>query len=311
MSKKIVVALGGNALGKNPQEQKEIVKETAKSLVYLIEQNHKLIIVHGNGPQVGMINLAFAEGSKANNAISNMPFPECGSMSQGYIGYHLQQAINNELKLKNINKSVTTIVTQVEVDKNDLAFSNPTKPIGSFYTAEEAKLMMQKNDITMKEDAGRGWRKVIASPLPINIVEKEIINDLVSNNHVLITCGGGGIPVIKKDGLYTGIDAVIDKDFAASLLAKEINADSLIILTAVDQVILNYNTPAAKNISQMTIDEAREYIKQNHFAPGSMLPKVEAAIKFVDQDKSKTAIIANLNKIKDVLEDQSGTKIIK
>ncbi|AHF57328.1 carbamate kinase [Spiroplasma eriocheiris] len=306
---RIVVALGGNALGNSPAEQHEIVKVTAKAMVDIIADGKELVIAHGNGPQVGMINNAFAEASKVNSKIPMMPFPECGAMSQAYIGYHLQNAILNELNSRNIKKNVVTIVTQVEVAANDKAFENPTKPIGSFYTEQEAKDLASKNGFTVKEDAGRGWRRVIASPQPVDIVEKDIIKDLIKQGHVVITVGGGGIPVVKgKDG-YQGVAAVIDKDFASAKLAELVNADQLMILTAVPKVAINYGKPNQTTLDTLTISEAEKYIGENQFAPGSMLPKVQAAMKFAQLDAKKSAVIAELSLAKDALNGKSGTTI--
>ncbi|WP_381415082.1 carbamate kinase [Spiroplasma endosymbiont of Anurida maritima] len=307
---KFVVAIGGNALGNSPNEQKEIVKKTAKNLVDFIIKGNEIIIVHGNGPQVGMINNGFSEAHKVSDKNPIVDFPECGAMSQGYIGYHLQQAIINELNNRKINKSVVSIVTQTVVDKKDNAFNNPTKPIGSFMEETEAKKLAKVNNWDVKEDAGRGWRRVIASPKPIDIVEKEIINMLINNGVITISTGGGGVPVIKKGTLYHGVAAVIDKDFAAAKIATLVNADGLIILTAVDRVLINYQKNNEKAIEKMTISEAKKYISENQFAPGSMLPKVEATIKFVEDNKNKQAYIGSLEMVEKVLNGQSGTKII-
>lgn len=306
---KIVIALGGNALGNNPQEQLQLVKETAKPLVDLIEEGHQLVIAHGNGPQVGMINQAF---DAANHAVNTpeMPFAECGAMSQGYIGYHLQNAIRDELASRNIKKDVATIVTQVVVDQHDPAFKNPTKPIGSFYTLEEAQELERTKGYTMVEDAGRGYRRVIASPKPVDVVEKDVVKTLVDNGVVVITVGGGGIPVIQQENQLVGVDAVIDKDFASAKVAQLVDADYLFILTAVDRVMINYNQPNQKSLESISVEEARQYIKEGHFAPGSMLPKVEAAISFVENNNEKTSVIAALDKAKAALSNQSGTKIV-
>ncbi len=306
---KIVIALGGNALGNNPQEQLQLVKETAKPLVDLIEEGHQLVIAHGNGPQVGMINQAF---DAANHAVNTpeMPFAECGAMSQGYIGYHLQNAIRDELTSRNIKKDVATIVTQVVVDQHDPAFKNPTKPIGSFYTLEEAQQLEREKGYTMVEDSGRGYRRVIASPKPVDVVEKDVVKTLVDNGVVVITVGGGGIPVIQQENQLVGVDAVIDKDFASAKVAQLVDADYLFILTAVDRVMINYNQPNQKSLESISVEEARQYIKEGHFAPGSMLPKVEAAISFVENNNEKTSVIAALDKAKAALSNQSGTKIV-
>lgn len=302
---KVVIALGGNALGNSPQEQKEIVKTTAKYIVPIIKEGYEVILTHGNGPQVGLINLAFEEGKKNNSKVYEMPFSECGAMSQGYIGYHLQNALQNELKAQGINKNVISLITQVEVDEKDSAFENPTKPIGSFYSKEDAEKMPYQ----MKEDAGRGYRRVIASPKPKKILEENTIKNLIDNKFMVITCGGGGIPVINKDGKYVGVDAVIDKDFASSKLADEINSDILLILTAVEQVCINYNTENEKKLSDVTIAQMEEYNKQGHFHAGSMKPKVEASLEFVKAKSGRTAIITSIDKAVEALKGTSGTRI--
>jgi|SRR5690554_2056829 len=306
---KIVIALGGNALGNNPQEQLQLVKETAKPLVDLIEEGHQLVIAHGNGPQVGMINQAFDAAYHSVNT-PEMPFAECGAMSQGYIGYHLQNAIRDELVSRSINKEIVTLVTQVVVDENDAAFTHPTKPIGSFYDEKQAKELEQTKGYTMIEDSGRGYRRVIASPKPVDVVEKEVIKTLMDQGVIVITVGGGGIPVVKKDNQLVGVEAVIDKDFASAKVAQLVDADYLFILTAVDRVMINYNQPDQKSLEEISVAQAREYIKEGHFAPGSMLPKVEAAISFVENNSSKTSVIAALEKAKAALRNESGTKIV-
>lgn len=303
---KVVIALGGNALGDSPQRQKEIVKETAKYIVPIIKEGYEVILTHGNGPQVGLINLAFEEGNKANTKVHQMPFSECGAMSQGYIGYHLQNALQNELNEQNINKKVISLITQVEVDKEDEAFLNPTKPIGSFYSKEDA----QKMNYPMKEDAGRGYRRVIASPKPKKILEEVTIKNLIDNKFIVITCGGGGIPVINEKGKYVGVDAVIDKDFASSKLADEIDSEYLLILTAVEQVAINYNKPNEQKLSNVTVVEIEEYNKQGHFHAGSMKPKVEAGIEFVSKGKNRTAIITSIDKAVEALKGKAGTRIV-
>ncbi len=307
---RIVVALGGNALGNTPSEQLELVKNTAKSIVGLIAKGNEVIITHGNGPQVGMINLAFESAHYSEAKTPEMPFPECGAMSQGYIGYHLQNAVYTELLNQNINKSVTTVVTQVIVDKNDPAFQNPTKPIGAFYSEEEANKIASSKGYVFKEDAGRGYRRVVASPKPIDVVEKEIIKSLVKEGHVVITVGGGGIPVVKEGNSLVGVAAVIDKDFASAKIAEILDADYLFILTAVDKVSLYYNKPNQIDLDILTVDSAKEYIAQNHFAKGSMLPKIEAAMSFAASKKGRSAIIASLEKAKEALDGKSGTKIV-
>ena len=299
---KIVIALGGNALGKTPSEQLSLVRETSKNIVDLVEMGNQVIVSHGNGPQVGMIY---------NNMVSSdMPFAECGAMSQGYIGYHLQQAIQRELATRGIKKDVATIVTQVEVDKNDPGFNDPTKPIGVFYTEEEAKKLEKETGATFKEDAGRGWRRVIASPIPKKIVEIETIEKLIKSDTIVIACGGGGIPVIKEDNQYTGVAAVIDKDRTSALLALNTGADLLVILTAVPQVAINFNKPDQINLSKLTLEEANTFIEKGEFAKGSMLPKVEACMYFVKESGNK-AIITSLDAARDALNGTTGTTICR
>ena len=304
---KIVIALGGNALGDTPSTQKENAKLTAKGIVDIIESGNEVVITHGNGPQVGLINLAFTEGGKINNKVYEMPFSECGSMSQGYIGFHLQNAILNELKARNINKNVASIITQVEVDKIDKAFANPTKPIGSFYSKEEALKM----PYVMKEDASRGYRRVIASPKPIKIVELNMIKQAIDNGNVVIACGGGGIPVINNNGIYEGIDAVIDKDYASSLLASLIDADVFLIVTAIDEVCLNFHQENEIKLHKVTVKEMEKYNEEGHFSPGSMKPKVEAGIDFVKNGKNRKAIITSINQAVQALNGKAGTTISK
>ncbi|SFC92179.1 carbamate kinase [Clostridium uliginosum] len=303
MEKRLVIALGGNALGNSPKEQLMLVKDTAKTIVDLISEGYKVIVTHGNGPQVGMINLAM-ESVK-------MPFPECGAMSQGYIGYHLQQSIKQELKSRNIDKNVVSLVTQVVVDKGDKAFNNPTKPVGSFYKKEEAEKLEKESGFTFKEDAGRGYRRVVPSPNPKEIVELNVIKELLDKDNVVIAVGGGGIPVIETENGYEGVAAVIDKDKSAAKLANDLNAQMLVILTAIDKVCINFNKPNQKEISKMDILEAKKYIKEGQFAPGSMLPKVEACLDFVNSSKESIALITSLSKAKDALKGLTGTIITK
>lgn len=307
--KKLVIALGGNALGNTPYEQLALVTKTAKPIVDLIAAGNQVIIAHGNGPQVGMINLAMSTAAAAKAIKSDMPFPECGAMSQGYIGYHLQNSIQNELKARGIDKSVATVVTQVLVDEQDPAFSLPTKPIGAFYTKEQADAIAAEKGYTMIEDAGRGYRQVVPSPKPIDVVEKNMVNTLIDAGHVVITVGGGGIPVIERDGKLVGVPAVIDKDFASAKLAELVNADALVILTAVDRVAINWGKPDQKTLAVMTCAEAEQYCKEGHFAPGSMLPKVQAAMGFAKTGKE--AIIASLDNAAAALRGESGSKIVK
>ncbi|MFA7106385.1 MAG: carbamate kinase [Candidatus Izemoplasmatales bacterium] len=307
--RKIVVALGGNALGHNPEDQITKVKKAVKPIVELVEQGNEVILAHGNGPQVGMINLSFEISSKNSEKNPDMPFPECGAMSQGYIGYHLQNALLTELKDKGLKQQVATIVTQVEVDKDDEAFKNPTKPIGQFYDLETANIFTKEKGYKMIEDASRGYRRVVASPKPINIVELDIIKTSVKAGHLVITVGGGGIPVIKKDNQFIGVPAVIDKDFASAKLADLLDVDMLVILTAVNKVKINFNTPEEKDLDHITLKEIDELIEKGHFLKGSMLPKIEAAKAFVSGKKHRTAIIASLDEAKEALLGHTGTRI--
>lgn len=307
MKKLYVIALGGNALGNSPSEQLELVKKTAKSIVDLVESGADVVVSHGNGPQVGMINLSFSAGTKYEN-LPLMPFAECGAMSQGYIGYHLQQAISKELYDRKIKKDCATIITQVLVDKKDEAFNNPTKPIGSFYTFEEAQKLKEANGYVMVEDAQRGFRRVVASPIPKKIVEIRPIKKLLKQNTLVIACGGGGIPVILEKGTYRGVDAVIDKDRTSALLASELGADKLIILTTLDKVCINYKKEDEQELDVMNLEEAKKYIKQGEFAPGSMLPKVEAAMEFV-KNTGNEALISSLEHAKEAISGTTGTII--
>lgn len=313
MSKRIVIALGGNALGNNPEEQLELVKNTAKAIVDLIKEGHEIMIGHGNGPQVGMINLAMEYASQEGANTPTMPFPECGAMSQGYIGYHLQQAIGNELKRENIDKCCVTVITQVVVDEHDPAFKNPTKPIGSFYTKEDVEKIEKEKGYTFVEDSGRGYRRVVASPKPVEIVESNVIEKIVATGNIVITVGGGGIPVIKtNNGELKGVPAVIDKDSSSAKLAQDLAADMLIILTAVEKVAINFNKPDQKDLSSMTLKECEKYISEGHFAKGSMLPKVEACKKFVEESpKNAVAIITSLEKAAEAIRGETGTTIRK
>ena len=298
---KIVIALGGNALGKTPQEQHDLIEKTVKHVVDLVEDGNQIVITHGNGPQVGMIYDSMQK--------EKMPFAESGAMSQGYIGYQLQQTLKDELNNRGIEKSVVTVVTQVEVDPKDNAFKNPTKPIGEFLTKEEAMKRAKKDKAVYKEDSGRGYRKVVASPMPKKILELNTIEKLVNDGTIVIACGGGGIPVVmtKKDG-YEGIDAVIDKDRTSALLAKEINSDELLILTAVDQVSLNFNKKNEEKLSKLSVSDARVAIRNEEFGEGSMLPKIEAACYFVSKT-GKKAIISSLEKARDAIDGKNGTLI--
>lgn len=304
---RIVIALGGNALGNTPYEQLKLVTETAKPIVDLIAQGNKVVIAHGNGPQVGMINLGMATAAEAKAIKSDMPFPECGAMSQGYIGYHLQNAIGNELAARGMTKEVATVVTQVLVDENDPAFQNPTKPVGAFYDKETADRIAAEKGYTMVEDAGRGYRQVVPSPKPIDVIEKKTVNTLIESGCVVITVGGGGIPVVRRDGKLYGTPAVIDKDFASAKLAELVHADALVILTAVDRVCINWGKPNQESLSEMSVEEAEKYCGEGHFAPGSMLPKVKAAVSFART--GGTAIIASLENAGAAVRGESGTKV--
>ncbi|MGM0419666.1 MAG: carbamate kinase [Bacillota bacterium] len=306
---RIVIALGGNALGSNPAEQQAAVKHTASSIIDLAENGDEIILAHGNGPQVGMINLAFEVSAASPEGTPEMPFPECGAMSQGYIGYHLQNALREEMKSRGISKNVATVITQVIVDEDDSAFANPSKPIGAFYTEIEAKKLRSEKGYEMVEDAGRGYRRVVPSPKPIDIAEKEIIADLVDNGQMVIACGGGGIPVVEKGHGLQGVPAVIDKDYASEKLAELLAADYLVILTAVEQVAINFGTPEQKNLAKLDLATAEKYCEEGHFAPGSMLPKVKAAMKFAASGKGREALITSLEKAKEGLKGETGTII--
>ena len=309
MGKRIVIALGGNALGNTPYEQLALVTETAKPIVDLIAQGNEVIIAHGNGPQVGMINLGMATAAEAKAIKSDMPFPECGAMSQGYIGYHLQNAIGNELASRGMAKDVATVVTQVLVDEADPAFQHPTKPVGAFYDKETADRIAAEKGYTMVEDAGRGYRQVVPSPKPIDVIEKNTVKALVDNGTVVITVGGGGIPVVRKDGKLYGTPAVIDKDFASAKLAELLDADMLVILTAVEKVAINFGKPDQKGLDDLTPADARKYIEEKQFAPGSMLPKVQAALSFAVSKPGRVALITLLEKAADGISGKTGTRV--
>ena len=307
--KKLVIALGGNALGNTPEEQLELVKETASTIVDLVEEGYDVVVGHGNGPQVGMINLAMEFSANNGGKTPAMPFPECGAMSQGYIGYQLSQAILNDMKRRGIMRSTACVVTQTVVYPEDPAFQNPTKPVGAFLTEEEAMKRAEETGYTYKEDAGRGWRQVVASPKPQRIVEFDAIKDLMDDGYIVISTGGGGVPVIEKDDSYHGVPAVIDKDRSSAKLAADFKADMLVILTAVEKVCINFNTPEQQELNSMTVAEAQKYIEEGQFAPGSMLPKVEACIEFVQQHPEGKALITSLECAADGLKGKTGTVI--
>ena len=310
--KKIVIALGGNALqeaGKpaTAQAQLEVVEKTSEYIADIIEAGYNVVLAHGNVPQVGRIVI---QNEYASSQTPAMPFDVCGAMSQGMIGYHMQQGLSKVLRKRGNNTCVATVVTQVVVDKNDPKFLAPSKPIGPFYSEEEAKKLAAEKGYSMKEDAGRGWRRVVASPMPVEIIELDAVKCLVDNGFIAITVGGGGIPVIRDEaGDLVGTAAVIDKDLASEKLAEDLDCDVLVILTAVEQVCINYGKPDQKALSALGIDDARKYMAEGHFAPGSMLPKIEAAVKFVESRKGRKAIITSLDKAVEALAGNAGTTL--
>lgn len=309
-NKRLVIALGGNALGKTPEEQLRLVGVTASTIVDLVEEGYDVVVGHGNGPQVGMVNLAFEFAAGNGGGTPAMPFPECGAMTQGYIGYHLQQAIQRELARRGLDRPCATVVTQVVVDPADEAFSHPTKPVGMFYSKDEADAIVARTGYTFVEDAGRGYRRVVPSPLPVKIVELPVVEQLVEHHNVVITVGGGGIPVMeKRAGDYEGVAAVIDKDRASARLALDLHADMLVILTAVERVSINYRKADQHDLESMTAAEARDYIAAGHFAPGSMLPKVESCLLFVEATGAP-ALITSLERAREALQGTTGTRIV-
>lgn len=307
-NKKIVIALGGNALGNDVEEQKEAVAKTAEVIVDLAQQGYHLIVTHGNGPQVGMIQTAMDNFDKDLAASKKVPLPTSVAMSQGYIGIDLQNAIKYELYRRDLDMKVSTILSQVEVDEQDEAFEHPSKPIGRFMTEEEAK-EKEAEGIRCMEDAGRGYRVVVASPMPRRIRELETIRTLMNAGHIVITCGGGGIPVINKGGKLVGVSAVIDKDNVSSLLASKIGADYLVILTAVEKVAINFGKENQEWLSDLTVEQAKEYIAQEQFAKGSMLPKIEAAVRFAESGEGRRTLITLLEKAADGIAGKTGTVI--
>jgi len=311
MGKRIVIALGGNALGNNLPEQMVAVQQTSKAIADLIEEGHEVIIAHGNGPQVGMIQNAMTELTRSDpEKYIPCPLSVCVAMSQGYIGYDLQNALREELLNRGINKPCATVLTQVIVDKNDPAFQNPTKPIGAFMSKEEAEKLAAERGYVVKEDAGRGYRRVVASPKPQSIAEIDTVRALVEAGHVVIACGGGGIPVFKTEGnRLDGAAAVVDKDFASCVLAQQLDADCLIILTAVEKVAIHFGKPDVKWLDELTPAEAQKYIADGEFAPGSMLPKVQAALQFAESKAGRTSLITLLEKAKDGVAGKTGTSI--
>ena len=311
MAERLVIALGGNALqsgnaAPTAEAQLEVVRGTARQLAEVSARGYEMAIVHGNGPQVGRILLA---SETAKDVVPPMPFDVCGAMSQGYIGYHIQQALKYALAARNRNYPVVALTTQMIVDGNDPAFQNPTKPIGAFYTEEEARTLEREKGYAMCEDAGRGWRRVVASPLPRKIVEIEAVR-LLWDHAIVITCGGGGVPVVEHpDGTLEGVAAVIDKDFAAELLAEEVNADALLILTEVEKVAIHFGKPNQQDLGHLSLAEAARYVEEGQFRVGSMLPKVQAAMKFVRANAGRKAIITSLDKCLDALDGKTGTVI--
>ena len=308
MSKKIVLARGGKALGDDLAGQMRAVQHTARTIVDLISLGHQVVVTHGNGPQVGMINQAFEAAAKTEAHTPMLPMSVCVALSQGYIGYDLQNAIREELLTRQLDIPVATLITQVEVDANDEAFLNPTKPIGSFFSKEEAEKLSQ-NGYIMKEDAGRGYRRVVASPKPVDIIEKQTVKALMDDCHVVITVGGGGIPVIREGNHLRGASAVIDKDWASAKLAEMIDADLLIILTAVEKVAINFGKPDEQWLDNLSLRDAERFIEEGHFAKGSMLPKVEAAAAFARSGPGRKALITMLSKAKEGIEGKTGTII--
>lgn len=308
--KRIVIALGGNALGNTLPEQMKAVKITSKAIVDLIEEGCEVVVAHGNGPQVGMINNAMSALTREDPNQPNTPLSVCVSMSQAYIGYDLQNALREELVNRGIlDIPVATMITQIRVDENDPAFWNPSKPIGHFMTKEQADLAAEKYGYIMKEDAGRGYRRMVSSPKPIEIIEIKAIRSLVDSGQLVIACGGGGIPVTLQGNHLKGASAVIDKDFASCLLAEELDADYFIILTAIENVAINFGKPNEKKLNELTVKEAEKYIEEGHFAPGSMLPKVQAAIKFASSKDGRNALITLLEKAKEGIQGKTGTRI--
>lgn len=311
--KKIVIALGGNALQEagrpaTAAEQLAVVEKTSEHIADIIEKGYNVLIAHGNGPQVGRILLQ--NEASDSDATPAMPFDVCGAMSQGMIGYHIQQGLSKILRARGMKKEVVTVVTQVVVDQNDPKFKNPSKPIGPFYSEEQARRIAAEKGYVMKEDAGRGWRRVVASPMPVEIIELDAVKTLAAAGFVVVTVGGGGIPVVRNEkGELAGTAAVIDKDLASERLAEDMDADALVILTAVEKVSINYKKPNQKDLDKLSVQDAKRYMKEGHFAPGSMLPKIEAALKFVESKPGRKAIITSLDKAVEALEGRAGTTL--
>ena len=308
--KSVVIALGGNALGSTPEEQLELVKHTAQNIGALVAEGINVVVSHGNGPQVGMIESAFDYANTHDGKTPAMPLPECGAMSQGYIGYQLSQALLNELKERGIMRSSVALVTQTVVDADDPAFEDPTKPVGAFLSEDEAVRLAAETGAVFKEDAGRGWRQVVASPQPQRIVEFDAVKDLMDDGYVVVCAGGGGVPVVEDASGYHGVPAVIDKDRSSAKLAAEFEADMLVILTAVEKVAINFNTPEQEEIDVMDVAQAERYIEEGQFAPGSMLPKVEACIEYVRAYPEGRALITSLERAAAGLKGETGTLIV-
>lgn len=308
--KSVVIALGGNALGSTPEEQLELVKHTAQNIVDMVAEGINVVVSHGNGPQVGMIESAFDYANAHDGKTPAMPLPECGAMSQGYIGYQLSQALLNELKERGIMRSSVALITQTVVDADDPAFDDPTKPVGAFLTEDEAVRLAAETGAMFKEDAGRGWRQVVASPQPQRIVEFDAVKDLMNDGYVVVCAGGGGVPVVEDASGYHGVPAVIDKDRSSAKLAAEFEADMLVILTAVEKVAINFNTPEQEEIDVMDVAQAERYIAEGQFAPGSMLPKVEACIEYVRAYPEGRALITSLESAAAGLKGETGTLVV-
>lgn len=304
---RIVIALGGNALGNTPEEQQAKVANAAKSIITFVKAGHEVIIGHGNGPQVGMINNAMAFSCQKGGNTPSMPFPECGAMSQGYIGYHLQQSLQNEFHRRSLRRNCVSLVTQVGVDEEDPAFQDFTKPVGCFYSREEAEKISRETGYVFREDSGRGWRRVVPSPKPAEIIELDAIEQLLKAHCIVIAGGGGGIPVIRHENSLKGVASVIDKDHTSSLLARQLHADLLMILTTVDRVCLNYGTDSQQELSEMSLSDAGRYLSQGQFGTGSMEPKIEACMDFVRA--GGRAVITSMDRASEALHHQNGTWI--
>ena len=305
---RIVLAIGGNALGTNLNEQRQIIQETSKSIIDLVEAGHQVILTHGNGPQVGMVHKAFSVASE-HSAIEEMPFCECVAMTQGYIGFHLQNAIRNEIVKRALPVWVGALICQVLVDINDEEFASPTKPVGAYLSAEEAERLKAEGVVVM-EDAGRGYRRALPSPAPIRLLEGGLIKKMADEGYLLIVSGGGGVPVAEIDGRWTGVDAVVDKDKSSALIASQIEADMLFLLTAVDQVSINFNTPAQVDLGTVSVADMQHYCTEGHFAPGSMLPKIQAALDFVQSGTNRVTLITSLDKALEGIKGRAGTRIV-